>query len=143
MKEKKVMGLKKEEFKRLTGVKKTTFKEMLKEVKKEVRKKRKKGGKKREVSIEKMVLMTLEYWREYRTYFHISKSYGISESWCYKIIKEVEEALIRSGKFRLPGKKELLKEGIKYTIVDVAEIGIERPKKNRGNIIQGKRKSIQ
>jgi hypothetical protein len=29
--------------------------------------------------------MTLEYLREYRTYFHLGRSYGLSESACYGI----------------------------------------------------------
>ena len=49
--------------------------------------------------------MTLEYLREYRTYFHIGKSYGVSESYAYKIIKWVEDVLIKDGSFALPGKK--------------------------------------
>ena len=31
------------------------------------------------ISIEEQVLVTLEYWREYRTYFHIGTSGQISE----------------------------------------------------------------
>ena len=49
--------------------------------------KKARGGRKNKISVEKMVLMTLEYLREYRTYFHIGKSYGVSESYAYKIIK--------------------------------------------------------
>ena len=53
-------------------------------------KKKSKGGRKNSLSIEDMLLMSLEYLREYRTYFHISQSYGISESVCYENIKETE-----------------------------------------------------
>ncbi|MEH2211389.1 MAG: transposase family protein [Nostoc sp.] len=28
--------------------------------------------------MEDQLLMTLEYWREYRTYFHIGQSWGVS-----------------------------------------------------------------
>ena len=41
-------------------------------------------GRKKKLSIENMLLMTLEYIREYRTYFHISQSYSVSESNAYK-----------------------------------------------------------
>lgn len=61
--------------------------------------------------------MALEYLREYRTYFHISKSYGLSESNAYKIIRWVEEQLIRSKAFSLSGRKALLKSDIDYEIV--------------------------
>ena len=46
-----------------------------------------KGGRGPKLNIEAVLLMTLEYLREYRTYFHISKSYGISESYAYKLIR--------------------------------------------------------
>ena len=38
-----------------------------------------KSGPKPKISIEEQVLVTLEYWREYRTYFHIGTSGQISE----------------------------------------------------------------
>ena len=37
----------------------------------------------------------LEYLREYSTYFHISRNYGISESTCYRNIRWVEDTLIK------------------------------------------------
>ena len=37
------------------------------------------GGRKSKIS-EDRLLMALEYMREYRTYFHIGQSYGVSES---------------------------------------------------------------
>ena len=39
-----------------------------------------KSGPKPKLSIEEQVLVTLEYWREYRTYFHIGTSWELSES---------------------------------------------------------------
>lgn len=59
------------------------------------------GGKPNKLSIEDRLLMTLEYLREYRTYFHISRSYGTSESACYRNIHWVEDMLIRDGAFSL------------------------------------------
>jgi hypothetical protein len=43
------------------------------------------------VSLENRLLMTLEYLREYRTYFHISRSYGLSESALLPIVIETDE----------------------------------------------------
>ena len=48
--------------------------------------------------MEDRVLMTLEYMREYRTYFHIGASYGISESSAYRNIKWIEDILIKINK---------------------------------------------
>ncbi len=44
--------------------------------------------------------------REYRTYFHIGQSYGMSESNCFKIIRWVEGTLIR---FCITRKKRAIK----------------------------------
>lgn len=77
--------------------------------------------------------MTLEYLREYRTYFHIGASWGVNESTAYRIIRKVEDYLINSGIFSLPGKKKLLEvdHEIEVVVVDVTESPIERPQKNK------------
>jgi 5-carboxymethyl-2-hydroxymuconate isomerase len=49
--------------------------------------------------------MALEYLREYRTYYHIGTSRGIDETTAMRIIKKVEDILIKSGLFNLPGKE--------------------------------------
>ena len=78
-----------------------------------------------------MLLMTLEYIREYRTYFHISQSYSVSERNAYKTVKWVEDRLIKHPDFALPGRKALLKSDMEYEVVlvDASETPIERPKK--------------
>jgi hypothetical protein len=75
--------------------------------------------------------MTLEYLREYRTYFHLGQSYGISESACNRNCRWIEDALIKSKKFSLPGKKALLKSNAEFEVIliDATESPIERPKK--------------
>lgn len=118
------------EFKRLTGVKRYTFKLMVRILNTQYALDHAAGGKPSKLTNEDRLLMTLEYWREYRTYFHVGTSYGYSESQTYKIVKWVEKTLINSGVFNLPGKKELHsldKEAI--VLIDVTESPIERPKK--------------
>lgn len=74
--------------------------------------------------------MTLCYWREYRTYLHIGVSYGYSESQTFKIIRWVENTLIKSGSFTVPGKKNLYELDKQVVILmDVTESPIERPQK--------------
>ena len=103
------------------------------------------GGKPNKLAIEDRLLMALEYLREYRTYFHISRSYGISESACYRTIRWVEDTLIKDGKFSLPGRKALLKSDIGYDVVliDATETPIERPKKNKSIFIPVKRRDTR
>lgn len=133
------------QFRRITGVKRATFNKMIEILKKSYAEKHKRRGRKPKLSIENQLLAALEYWREYRTYAHIAASYGIAESNIYRSMKWIEDTLIKDGTFRLPGKKELVKEEADYEIIliDATETPVERPKKNKGNIIPEKRKGIQ
>lgn len=89
--------------------------------------------------------MTLAYWREYRTYFHLGKDWQLNESTVYRIIRRVEDILIASGLFALPGKKVLMSADseIETIVVDVTKQEVERPKKNRKNITAANRRNIQ
>jgi hypothetical protein len=140
-----VQGLKTEEFRRLTGVKTETFEKMAEILLEGLKRKKQKGGRPNKLSVEDMLLMTLEYLREYRTYFHIGKSYGLSESNAYQTIKWVENTLIKDGTFSLPGKKALLKSDMEYEIVlvDATETPVERPKRGRKNGIQERKSDIR
>ena len=126
----KVKDLKPEEFKRLCGVRIETFAVMVKLVE-EKDKQKTKTGRPSKLSVENQVLMTLEYLREYRTYFHIGQHWGLNESTAYRIIRKVENILIKSKNLRIPGKKKLLKSDnqISIAVIDVTETPIERPKK--------------
>ena len=131
-------------FKRLTGITRKTFDSMVKILHHSTILKKIKGGRPSKLSVMDQLLMTLEYLREYRTYFHIANGYGVSESSCYKTMKWIEEVLINSKEFALPGKKTLLKSDMKYEaiLIDATETPIERPKKNSVFSTQAKRKSI-
>lgn len=131
-----------EKFRRLTGVKKKTFSEMLTILQEAEMLKMTRGGRPHKLSIEDRMLMTLEYLREYRTYFHIGTNYNVSESNAYQAIKWIENTLIKSGKFSLPGRKALLQSDVEYELilVDATESPIERPKKNKGDTTLAKRK---
>jgi hypothetical protein len=136
-------------FKRLVGVKRDTYEKMVSEVKrinllqpkKIVGKKR---GPKDKLNWYDKVLMMLMYYREYRTFAHIAASYNISETQCWRIVTTLEKWLIKSDLFHLPGKKKLTESDVEWEVVlvDVSEHSIERPKKNKSNITQEKRKNI-
>lgn len=132
-------------FRRLTGVKIQTFEKMVEILRKAHKEKKRKGGRPNKLSIEDMLLMTLEYLREYRTYLHIGKSYGISESNAYQNIKWVEDTLIKSGEFSLPGKKSLVKSDMEYELVliDATETPIERPKRGSEIGIRERKRDIR
>lgn len=135
-----IQDLKETDFKRLTGVQRETFEMMLKVVEKGLRD----FGRPSKLSRADQLLMTLMYWREYRTEFHIAQSYGLSESTVCRTIQKVENALVRSGKFRLPGKKALQASDTVFEVVlvDVSEQPVERPKKAKNGITVAKRSDI-
>jgi len=135
------------DFKRVVGVKRTTYEQMVKEYKKAEAKRKqghKRGGRKPKLCEEDRVLFMLEYYREYRTLYHMGIDYGVSEGQASKIVRDVESVLIKSGKFSLPSKRVLYESDseIEFIIVDVTESPIQRPKKNRNDIIQGKKSNI-
>jgi hypothetical protein len=103
MKYETVQTLKDEEFKRSTGVQRSTFDEMLKVVEAGIRD----FGRPPKLGRADQLLLTLMYWREYRTEFHIGLSYGVSESTVCRTIQKVEDVLIKSKQFHIPGKKVL------------------------------------
>lgn len=119
------------QFRRLTGVQRETFEKRINILVNAQNKRYRKAGRKGGLSIEDKLLMTLEYLREYRTYFHLGRSYGLSEGTCYRACKWVEDTLIKSRDFSLPGKKALLKSDMEYEVIliDASETSIERPKK--------------
>lgn len=117
-------------FKRLTGVQPATFSEMCQALETHLSVR----GRKPKHSLEDRLLLTLMYWREYRTFVHIGQTYGLSESAVCRTVQAVEAALLRSGQFTLPGKKALTKSDIAFEVlvVDATECPVERPKKNSG-----------
>ncbi len=132
-----------EQFKRRFGVYKQTYRKMVESVKSVEADSNSpsKRGPKPKLSIEEQVLITLEYWREYRTYFHIGTSWELSESTICRIVNKTEKMLLQSGNFRLKGKKALLNQAeiTVVTVMDVTETPIERPKKKQKDFFGGKK----
>jgi len=135
-----IKGRKGADFKRLTGIHQETFNVMLATLKGAMRD----FGRPAKLRRADQLLMTLMYWREYRTQFHIAQAYGVSESTVCRTIKKVEDALISSGKFRLPGKKTLQQSDtqIEVVLVDATEQPIERPQKNSDDITAARERDI-
>lgn len=142
---KQIKNLREQEFKRLCGVKPQIFEAMVSILKQDLptSKSKNRGGQPK-LSTEDQLLITLEYWREYRTYFHIAQSWGVHESTVCRIVHRVEDQLIKSRKFSLLGKKALLSAEREWSaiIVDVGESPIERPKKNSVVITVERKKGI-
>jgi Helix-turn-helix of DDE superfamily endonuclease len=104
MKYEEAKKLTRSDFKRTYGVYPEIFENMVKVVKVE-RMLQKKTGRREQLTSEDQVLITLSYWREYRTYFHLGQEWGVHESTAFRIVRRVEDLLLKSGRFALPGKK--------------------------------------
>ena len=83
------------------------------------------------IAVEDQLLITLEYWREYGTYFQIAKSWSTHESTVCPIVRKVEQLLIHSRAFRLLGNKQLHQYAYesKVLVVDVTQTRSCTPKK--------------
>ncbi len=139
MRYEKAKELKESDFKRLCGVKKEAFTTMC-EVVNEVLS-RETRGRKSGLSVEDQGLPTLGYWREYRTMLHLGQDFGLHESNVSRLVRKVEDILIKCGKFSLPSKRRLLEEtGLSYTIVDVGGNDSRATEKKQKRCYSGKKK---
>jgi hypothetical protein len=129
-------------FRRKTGVKRKTFEIMVRLVMESESKRKKISGRPSKLSYEDQVLLSLEYMREYRTYFSLAQIYGISEANAYKICRKVEDILVKSEAFRLPNRKELYEDlDIECVVVDASESAVERPKKSKNVTTPARRRN--
>ncbi len=129
------------DFQRLTGVKPPVFLQMLAAVQSQIRV----FGRPCKLSLADQLLMALMYWREYRSMFHISQTYGVSEPTVHRTIHKMERALMDSGQFRLPGKKALLEPEMEWEVilVDATETAVERPQKNKSASTAGRKSATR
>ena len=121
------------QFVRLTGVKRVVFEQMVEVVSGAQRE----FGRPRKLSAGDQVLLTLCYWREYRSQFHVASSFGVSEATVCRTVKKVENALLKDKRFHLPGKKALHDGSLDLTVivVDATEQRIERPQESQKNSV--------
>ncbi len=122
-----VKDYKPEKFKRLTGVSQESFVIMINALNDGLRA----FGRPPSLCLEDRLLMTLMYWREYRTFEHIGETYGVSEATVCRTVKQFESILIKDDRFKLPGRKALCQSDTVFEVVmiDATECPCERPKK--------------
>jgi hypothetical protein len=142
---KKALGTSHRQFKRLFGVKRQTFYNMLEILQEAYEQLHKNGGKPpTKLFVEDRLLIMLQYWREYRTMEHLAYEYNTVKSYIHKVIEWSENVLARDGTYRLQGKKILTdKEDAPKTVaIDVTEHRVERPKKIRSRTIPASKSAI-
>ncbi len=104
---KQALRLSEAEFRRLCGYTKNTMREMVELLRVAYAAKHKRRGRHSKLDVADMLMLACKYWREYVTFFSLANEYGIAESTAHDITVWVEDALIKSGKFSLPGKKKV------------------------------------
>jgi len=122
------MKLKDTDFKQIVGVKKDTYAAMVEQLQITYATKHKRRGRHTKLSLEDQLFMTLKYCRQYVTQKELAFEFEVGEATVHDTIVWVENTLVKSGKFSLPGKKALFEDNdIKVVVVDVTESPIERP----------------
>lgn len=126
-----------EDFQRLTGVKPQVFAQMLEAVRGQIRV----FGRPCRLPLPDQLLLTLMYWREYRSMASIAIAYEVSEPTVQRTIVKIEGALLSSGSFALPGKKALraTELAVEVVVVDATEVPTQRPQKNNAAPTAAKR----
>ena len=142
----KIEKLKDNDFKLITGVTREVFYEMLEVLNRKYLEEHIMGGQPG-FPIELRLTLALEYWREYRTFRHMSNDHQICKTSINNAVLWVENVLADSDEFKLQELKERFKPGeeseIKVVIVDVEEQPIERPKYEQKDSYSGKKNDTQ
>lgn len=126
-----LQNLPSDSFKRLVGIAPDLFIEQLTVLEQAERAKRK-SGRPSPLSLADQLLLTLGYWREYRTLFHLGVTYGVHESTAQRIVTRTAQRLLAAqalDRVRLAATEVLAADAV--VIVDASESPIERPKKTR------------
>lgn len=128
-------------FRRATGLTPLVFQTLVETIKDHLAL-RKYSGRPPILSVEDQLLLTLMYYREYRTLFMIGVTYEVSEATAWQIIRKIEDILSHSPEFNLIRKERLSLENQETTyLVDATEIAIERPKTDQADFYSGKKKA--
>jgi len=131
-------------FQRKTGVKKPTFQKMVEIVKSSIANRRTRRGNEATFPVEDQLLIMLQYYREYPTFFSLGDMWGIHESTAQRTVRRMEDILIADGTFSLPRNTGLQNLTAKdLVLIDVTESPIERPKKNSVSITRVRKNDIQ
>jgi hypothetical protein len=136
----KAQRLKDKDFKQIIGVAKETFDAMADALSGAYAEKHKGRGRHAKLPVQDRLFMSLKYWRQYVTQKELAYEFEVGEATAHDLIVWVEDTLVKSGKFSLPGKKALIEDNeIEIVLVDVTESPAERPKKNSADGTRGKR----
>jgi hypothetical protein len=133
-----------EDFKRATGVNREVFEELMVSVRSSWQPKIARQRKPAKLSLEDKVLMLLMFYREYRTFYHIGLTYGVSASTVCRTIRDIEAVLEACPKFQLPDwQNRSTGVSLELIFIDVTESPIERPSEGQEAAYSGKKNVIR
>jgi len=140
-----IVELAENEYQEIFGIRKETFDKNLEILEAEYAKEHENGGRNPRLCVLDKLVITLGYYREYRTMKHIAFDYRIGKTQIFNAIKWVEDTLVQSGAFSLPSKRvfEQYNDEIEVIVVDDTEQEIERPKRGRKIGIQARKSGTQ
>jgi hypothetical protein len=101
----KALEMSNEDFLRRFGYSKKTMEKMVEILQAAYASKHKRRGRHSKLTVAEMLMLACKYWREYVTFFSLGNEYEVAESTAHDITVWVENVLIKSGEFGLPGKK--------------------------------------
>jgi hypothetical protein len=140
MKYEKIKDLPDDKFRRICGMRKETFATALEVLASKHASEHafnaRGSGRKSALGMEDKLPATLEHLREHRTLAHVVARCGVAECAVQRTARWVEDALVKSRVFRLPGKKARLKSDtdIEGVLIDATQSPVERPQKNNGGM---------
>ena len=142
----KIEKLPDKEYKLITGVTREVFHRMLEVLNRKYAEEHAQGGQPG-LPVELRLTLSLEYWREYRSFRHMANDHQIAKTIINKAVLWVENVLSESAEFKLKDLQERFTPGaenpIRIILVDVEEQPIERPKYNQDASYSGKKDAIQ
>ena len=101
----KALEMSEEDFLRRFGYSKKAMKKMVEILGEAYAAKHKRRGRHSKLTVGEKLMLACKYWREYVTFFSLGNEYDVAESTAHDITVWVENVLIQSGEFGLPGKK--------------------------------------
>ena len=138
----KIVKLADKDFKLITGVTREVFDTMLEVLKSKYAEEHTQGGQPG-MPVELRLTLALEYWREYRSFWHMANDHQIAKTIISRAVLWVEDVLSESSEFKLKELKERFKPGeeepIRIVLIDVEEQPIERPKYKQESSYSGKK----
>jgi len=101
----KALEMRDEQIHRLYGFSKKTMQAMVDILHEAYAAKHRRRGRHSKLEVEDMLILACKYWREYVTFLSLANEFGVAESTAHDIVVWVENVLIKSGEYGLPGKK--------------------------------------